>query len=133
VRADEKSHRAAAEELMQAANMEKLLQASVDVALNQQIKANPQLAPFKDVMHKFLSKHMSYAAIKDDLIAMYVAEFTEQELKEVTAFYKTPTGRKVLEKTPTLMQKGGELGAKRVQDNLPELQKMIEEDLKKKQ
>jgi len=130
-RADEKSHRKTAEDLLKAMDVEKTMQASIDAALDLQIKANPGLARFKDVMKKFLTKHMSYASIKEDLIKLYVKEFTEDELKDLMKFYQTPTGKKFLKKAPVMMQKGGELGLKRVQENMPELKKMIEDSLKK--
>ncbi len=132
VRADEKSHKAAAEKLLEVTDAEKNLQRSIDLSLEQQLRANPQLAPAKEAMKKFFNKHLSYAALKDDLVKMYTEEFTEEELKKVVEFYSTPAGKKMAAKQPTLMQKGGELGMKRVQDNADELRKMIEEELRKK-
>lgn len=129
--ADEKSHRAAAEDLLKAANTEQALQAAIDQTLAIQLKANPQLAPVKDVMKKFFAKHLGYSALKDDLIKIHMEEFTEAELKEIAAFYRTPTGKKAADKLPALMQKGAELGMKRVQENADELRRMIEEALKK--
>ena len=86
------------------------MQAAMDQMMAVQLKANPQLAPFKDVMKKFLDKHLSYASIKEELISLYVSEFTETELKELVAFYRTPVGKKAVDKLPVLMQKGAELG-----------------------
>jgi hypothetical protein len=131
LRADEKSHRAAAEEMLQACDMEKTMQATLNQVLDVQVKAHPDLLPVKDVLKAFLNKHISYPAVKEDLIRMYTAEFTEAELKEVTAFYRTPTGKKAVQKMPVLMQKGAELGMKRVQENAGELKAMIEAELKK--
>lgn len=129
--ADEKSHLAAAEEFLRAANTEQTMLATIDQMLAVQLKANPQLEPVKDVMKNFFAKHLSYSALKDDLIKVYMAEFTEAEMKEIAAFYRTPTGKKTIEKMPVLMQKGAELGMKRVQDNLAELKQRIEKALKK--
>lgn len=131
-RADEKAHKAAAEKLLEVTDAEKNLQRSIDMSLEQQLKANPQLAPAKEAMKKFFNKHLSYAALKDDLVKMYMDEFTEEELKKVVEFYSTPAGKKMAAKQPVLMQKGGELGMKRVQDNADELRKMIEDELRKK-
>jgi hypothetical protein len=76
-------------------------------------------------------KHMSWESLKADTIQIYMAEFTEKELDELNRFYETALGRKMVEKMPTLMGKGAELGAKRVQDNMPELQSAIAEEAKK--
>ena len=129
---DEKSHRAAAEELLEAANAEKTMEAAIGQMLSIQLKANPQLEPVKDVMKKFFAKYLSYSSLKDEMIKLYTAEFTETELKEIAAFYRTPTGKKAIAKLPVLLQKGAELGLKRVQEHSAELRQMIEEELKKK-
>ena len=57
---------------------------------------------------------------------MYTQAYTEAELKELTAFYLTKTGQKSLAVTPELMAKGSMIGQQRVQQNLPELRRMIE-------
>jgi hypothetical protein len=132
-RADEKSHRKAAEELLESMDMDRLLKSSIDSSLEMQVKANPPLAKFKDVVKKFLTKHMGYAALKEDLIKLYAKEFSEDELKDLTKFNKTPTGKKFLKKAPLLMQKAGELGMKKFQDNKEELMKMIQDALKEKE
>jgi hypothetical protein len=130
--ADETSHRAAAEEILTLTNTEKVMQAAMDTMLDAQLKANPTLEPVKDVMKRFLAKYLSFAAVKEDMITLYVTEFTEEELKELAAFYRTPTGKKAIEKLPVLFQKGAEIGTKRVQEHLPELQQMIQAELRKK-
>jgi len=53
---------------------------------------------------------------------IYMAEFSESELNELTKFYQTPLGKKTIQKMPALMAKGAEIGQKRVQKHLPELQ-----------
>ncbi len=130
-RADEKSHRAAAAELLEVANMQKAMASGIDRAISLQLKVNPRLEPVKEVLRKFFEKHISYDAIKDEMIDVYVAEFTEDELKEISAFYRTPAGKKAIEKIPTLMQKGGEIGTKHVQEHAGELKEMIEAELRK--
>jgi hypothetical protein len=39
-------------------------------------------------------------------VRAYAQRFTEQELKELLAFYKTPVGKKVLTEEPTAMEDG---------------------------
>ncbi|TDJ04089.1 MAG: DUF2059 domain-containing protein, partial [Deltaproteobacteria bacterium] len=73
--------------------------------------------------------------IKDDVIKMYTQSFTEQELNELTAFYKSPTGQKALSTMPTLMVKTIQIGQQNIKEHLSELQKEIEkrtEENKKK-
>ncbi|MDQ6623687.1 MAG: DUF2059 domain-containing protein [Verrucomicrobiota bacterium] len=124
-RADEASHRAAAEQLLGLMGMETLLTQSVDQMLAMQVRQNPAIAPYQKEMKDFLGKYMSWASLKDDMVKIYTDEFTEQELKELTAFYQTPLGKKTVQKMPALMAKGAEMGQKRVQEHLPELQAAI--------
>lgn len=129
---DDSSHKAAAEETLKAAGTESTLAAAIDQSLDMQIKANPNMAQFRPTMKKFFDKHLSFNALKDDMIKIYVAEFTEDELKEITKFYQTPVGKKMVAKMPKLTGAGMQLGMKRVQDNQAELVKMLE-DARKKQ
>lgn len=133
VRADAASHRQAAEELLKAMDIEKQMEASIDQALALQIRAQPVLQPYKDVMRKFFTKHISYAALKDDLIQIYVEEFSEAELQQIAAFYKTAAGKKMVAKGPALIAKSMKLGMERVAKNQEELRKMIEEEKKAKE
>ena len=92
------------------------------------MQQNPTLVPFKNVMMQFFQKHMSYESLKPDMVKIYSDAFSASELKELIAFYRTPTGKKTIEKMPQLMAQGGQIGAKRVQDNIGELQQLIKEE-----
>ncbi len=129
--ADKKSHRKAAEELLKAANTEKVMETVMDQMLAI-LKQNPQLGPYQDVIKRFLSKYLSLESLQEELITIYTEEFTEAELKQLTAFYQTPVGKKAIEKLPQLTAKAGQLGVARVQANQAELQQMIEEEKNKK-
>lgn len=125
-RADEASHKQSAETLLSLMGMEQLLSQSVDQMLDMQVKQNPQIAPYQQEMKSFLGKYMSWPSLKEDMVKIYMTEFTEPELKELTAFYQTPLGKKTVQKMPALMQKGAEMGQRRVQEHLPELQAAIQ-------
>ena len=122
-----------AEKLLEAMNAEMIMQQSMERMLDLQIRQNQNIAPLRAVMLKFLEKHMSYKSIKQDLIDIYAAEFNEVELSEMRKFYETPTGKKAIEKMPLLMSKGGEIGSRRVQENMGELQQLIKQELEKTQ
>ncbi len=124
-RADDKSHRDAAESLLNLMGMESLLSQSIDQMLAMQVKQNPAIAPYQLEMKNFLNKYMSWPSMKEDMVKIYMDEFSESELKELTAFYQTPLGKKTVQRMPTLMSRGAEMGQKRVQEHLPELQAAI--------
>jgi hypothetical protein len=124
--ADPAAHQEAARQLLAAVNMERMLSQSIEQMLELQIQQNPQLAPFRQTMLDFLDKYMSYESLEEDLVALYAEAFSEAELRDLVAFYETPTGQKTVQLMPTLMSRGAQIGAKRVQDNIGELQKAIQ-------
>ena len=132
VRANDATHKQAAEALLGMMNMDKVMSDSLNQMLAMQVKQNPAIAPYEKQMRAFFDKYMSWASLKEDMTKIYMSEFTEQELKELLAFYQTPVGKKSIQKMPTLLAKGAELGQQRVQQHLPELQQAIQESATKK-
>jgi uncharacterized protein len=125
------SHYKAAEQMLNLMDMPHILQKSVDEMVKVQVQQNPSIAPFETVMKQFLAKYMNWESLKPDMIKIYMDEFTEPELAELNKFYQTPVGKKTIERMPTLMSKGAQLGAQRVQAHMPELQAAIAEEAKK--
>ena len=115
-----------AEKLLDMVGTQAVMEQSMSQMLDIQLQQNPALAPYKGVMMEFLNKNMSYESLKPDLVKMYSEEFTSSELREINAFYSTDVGKKSIEKMPTLMMQGGQLGATRVQENIGDLQAMIQ-------
>jgi len=126
-RADDKSHKAAARDLFKAMDLEGQYAATIDVALEQINKTSPTplSADQKGKMKKFFTKYMGYEGMEDDLVKMYTKNFTEDELKEVANFYKTPAGKKLASKTGEMTKLGMELAQKKVQENQAELIKIL--------
>ena len=55
-----------------------------------------------------------------EMAKLYAETFTEAELQDVIDFYRSPTGRKFLERQPALLQRGAALGQSLVQARMPE-------------
>jgi uncharacterized protein len=127
VHADEKSHRAAVLELFSLMDMNHVLSESTEAMLAAQIEGNPALAPFAPKFRQFFAKYLSWETLRDDLVGIYSKAFTEPEVKQLVAFYKTPIGKKALQQMPKLMQQGAQIGAERVQKHMPELMQMLQE------
>ncbi|WKE64802.1 DUF2059 domain-containing protein [Gallaecimonas kandeliae] len=122
--ADEAS-RAEAEKFLNIIHMKTVLADAMNQMLELQLKQKPVLVPYKGVMLKFMQKYMGYDSLKEDMTKIYSEAFTAKELKEINAFYSTPTGQKTVEKLPALMSKGAQLGYQRVQQHSGELRDMI--------
>ena len=124
----EPDSRAEAVALFEAIGMRVTVDQNVDVMLDAQIKQRPELAPYRNVMQSFFEKYMGYDALENDLIGLYIATFTAKELREVRKFAETSAGRKVITQMPMLMRQGAEIGTKRAQQHIDELQKMIKDE-----
>lgn len=123
--------KAEAEKLLDAMGMEALMEQSIENIVDMQMKQQPDIAPYKDVMLTFFKKYMSYKSMKPDFVALYANEFTSAELKDMRNFYETPTGKKTIKKLPDIMNKGSLIGIKKVQENMPELMQMIKAESEK--
>ena len=112
---DAHSHRKAAETLLIVMEVDKSLPQITAQVVETQLQQNPQLAPQREVLQRFLSKYLNWESVKEDTITAYTQEFTEPELKKLTEFYKTPVGKKANEKMPQLAFISGQIGLKKAQ------------------
>ncbi|MBR0692546.1 DUF2059 domain-containing protein [Bradyrhizobium lablabi] len=63
---------------------------------------------------------------------VYANNFTPDDLRGLTTFYKTPLGQKLLEKTPTVMEQSMMAGQKFGQSVAADLRQRVIEELRKK-
>jgi hypothetical protein len=117
--------RQAAASLLNAIYSEGSFDQLIEQVLVSQLKEHPEAKPYENEMRAFFKKYMSWSSLKGEMAEVYAREYTEAELLDIKRFYESPTGRKAAAKMPMLMQKGMELGQRRVQEHLPELQKAI--------
>jgi hypothetical protein len=68
----------------------------------------------------------------EDIAAIYARNFTADELRQVTGFYRQPVGQKFLDKMPAIMQDSMGVGQKFGQAIAAELQKRVIEKLRKR-
>jgi len=123
--ADESSHRRAVDELFEVTEVEQMFDDFMEQTIQTKIKQNPLLQPYRDILIKFFSKYMSRESLKDEMANLNMSEFSEKEINEIKAFYRTPTGRKVLKRFPALYAKGSQIGMQHVQQHINELQQML--------
>ena len=123
--AEPDSHRQAAAELLKVMNMENSMIAAASSVLDAQAQSNPGLAPYRDVIQKWLNKYLTWEAVGPRMTVLYEEAFTEPEIRDMIAFYKTPTGQKTLAKMPVLLQQGMQIGMEVTQQHKAELETMI--------
>lgn len=136
--ADNASHRAAAERFLKLAKAEGMT-APVYQQVTQVINANfsqlggslqyePILARYQQRARSEVDQVLSWAAIRDELIDLYLPLFSEQELDQLSAFYESDVGRKLMEHLPELTRASMQVSQSRVEEQLaPRLQALVEE------
>src|SRR5262249_15888509 len=101
---------AAAKELMTlkgaAAMFNPLIPGVIESAKNTFVPTNPNLVgQLNEVAAQFQKEYEPKRAELADLVAkIYAERFSEQELKDIVAFYKTPAGKKMLTQEPVAIK-----------------------------
>jgi len=135
--ADSQSHRAAAYELLDSARAENIvdvMKAQVDQTMRRAV-SGPQLTPDQQaVIDKYalkaseeVARTMEWTRLKEEFATLYVSVYTEAELRELTAFYRSPLGQKMLNKMPQLLEQSMQLAQRHLQESMPRLQKIGDE------
>lgn len=139
-RADDTSARhALAERLLEAMQMEKQMEKSME-AMNAQIaitKANmletmgqkppAGTAPNTLSMMERMAEEMSYENIKNDYVAIYAEVFSTKELEGLIAFYESPIGLAWLDKQPDVMMRTAQIA----QNKMSKLMPLMMDEMKK--
>ena len=84
-------------------------------------------------MTTVLKTEMSWAKMQPMMISVYEKHFSEQEIADMLAFYKTDTGQKILEKMPVVMQESMQMSQSLMKDAIPKIQDIagkLSEELK---
>ncbi len=79
---------------------------------------NPDLAPSAMEFSVFFEKTVGYEALKAELADIYLKHFTPEEIRQMTAFYRTPVGRKMAQVSGDVMEESNLLREKRIQEHI---------------
>ncbi|MFI5160713.1 MAG: DUF2059 domain-containing protein [Sphingobacteriales bacterium] len=82
-------------------------------------------AKFINEMSAFMNKYMPVDVLKKNMIVLYAQTFTEDELKQLNDFYKTPLGQKIISKIPELTQKAMQMSQGALKDHFDEIQTIV--------
>ncbi|MXV14641.1 DUF2059 domain-containing protein [Hufsiella ginkgonis] len=121
------SHYRAAEELVTAMKLQANFKSTIDAAVSAQTAAIPEMQrqKFTAAMREFLEKYATWEKMKQAYVDIYMEEFTEGELKDISRFYQTPSGRKFIDKATILSSRSIQVGQKLVKDHPKEMQAII--------
>ena len=76
-----------------------------------------------------LEQEMSWQKMKGELAQVYAESLTPEEVKGITAFYKSPAGQAFLDKQPLIMQKSMAMQQKLMKGMIPKIQALIQSEI----
>jgi hypothetical protein len=84
-----------------------LIPGVVEQSKNTLLQVNPNL--FKDLNEVANNLRKEYAprlaALRSEIVKIYASRYTEQEMKETLAFYRSPVGKKLLAEEVTFVER----------------------------
>ena len=137
VNADEAKQRALAEEMLEVSqassvldNMSKQVDAMFAQTVQQMNLAEDKKAEaekYQQRLNVIMKEELSWNKLKGQFVDVYVDVFSEEELEELVAFYKSPLGQKLIVKMPQLMQESMGLAQKQMQSIIPKIKALSQE------
>lgn len=99
--------------------------------MGKQLGVKPQ---DQELFDKFMSKvaslmkeEMSWDKMKESMVEVYLKHYTEREIQDMIAFYKSKSGRSIISKQADVVNDTMMLRQKMIQDFLPKLMKLSKE------
>jgi uncharacterized protein len=119
-------HEKAARDLVRLVSGREIAKTGME-AMVKDIRSDPDTAPYEDVFRAWYQKFFAENDAESEMVKLYMETFSEKELLEITAFYKTPAGRKAITALPELMTQAAEVGMRRTEEHRAELMEMLEQ------
>jgi hypothetical protein len=79
----------------------------------------------KTAISQWYEKDIHFEDIRPKLIDIYVKHFTEDEIKQLIAFYQSPIGRKMVREMPVVMKEGAEVGQEYTKSKIADLDAVL--------
>ncbi|HVG52261.1 MAG TPA: DUF2059 domain-containing protein [Xanthobacteraceae bacterium] len=98
------------------------------------VQGRPEVAKDFDAIQPMMIELVNARAAEliDGMALIYAQNFTAAELRDITAFYRAPTGQKLLEKLPAIAQQSMFIGQKFGESLMGDLRPRIIEELRKR-
>ena len=116
----------AANKLLEEMNLKNVYKNAVENSTKRLVMANPKFKKVEKDIKAFYTKYIGWDSMKSDLAKLYAKYYTASELKDITNFYKTPTGKKVLATMGKLTYEGQKITQGRLRPHLEELKKILD-------
>jgi hypothetical protein len=126
--ADDASQRALASKLIDLTNGKDSIRAAFDTVINgvitnMQQHGMPQegVDEIKATVGKWYDSEINFEEIRPKMVDAYVKNFSEDDLKQILAFYQSPVGKKAIKAMPDVMREGAMAAQEYTKDKIPSL------------
>ncbi|SHO57727.1 DUF2059 domain-containing protein [Vibrio quintilis] len=127
-----------AEKLIEIMNMDKQMLGGFEAMLPTikhmalQMKLNDsESQEMTNIYRDWFNQDIDRQKIKQQITGLYSDNFSQNEMKDIIRFYKTPTGQKFLKAMPELAKKAAQLGVEQAQSKQQQLLNRLSPFLKK--
>lgn len=117
----------AVREFIEVTRMRDTFTRTVEMMLEAATKDEELPDGFRDVMREFMAEHFSYEILEPGFIQVYTDLFTEAELRELTAFHRTPAGQRYVELAPEMAMRTEQFTSEIMEEAMPALMRRIAE------
>ena len=138
-RADDASKTAKIHEFFKVAKMDQLSSQTTKRMIDQMnsgavqqmlgVKATPdqqqKLDQFTQKLSKIIADTLNWNDLEPQFTKLYADAYTEQQIDDLLAFYKSPTGQAMVEKLPILMQQANAITQQRMATAMPQIQQLL--------
>ena len=87
----------------------------------------------RQVLREVMDEHFRYEDLEPGMARLYADLYTEEEIRGMTAFYRTPIGQRMIETLPELTAGSQRIAQERLQAVMPELIQRLTEVMQEQQ
>ncbi len=77
-----------------------------------------------------MRQELTWSTLKPQYVQIYKETFTQTEVNDLIRFYRTPSGRSLIDKMPVVMQKSMAVAQGQLQTFIPRVRKAIDDTLR---
>jgi len=81
-------------------------------------------------MYDLMHQELDWNKLKPEFEQMYMDTFTQEEVDGLLAFYRSPAGKAMVEKTPLLMSKSMQISQSRMQSLMPRVIQIMQDSMR---
>lgn len=78
-------------------------------------------------MSEVMKEDMSWEKMEPGIVDIYTRNFSEEEIDDMLTFYKSETGKSLLQKMPSVMQESMQMSQSLMQTTVPKMQQIAQE------